>query len=109
MKIKSKHTFIMLTGIILILGFLTAKSYYEDYSLGDRNEREELLTAVVFDLAENEKILEENIKSIDVVRHSDGVYPFYYEVIIDLKDDTRITYSWVNEKKTKVMISSKSL
>lgn len=104
--IKRKYFLMMLIGIILILCFLTAKSFYENYSLGNRDEREELLVAVMFDLTKNDDILKEDIKLIDVVKHSDGLCPFNYEVIIDLKDNIRITYQWENDRKTKVMISS---
>lgn len=90
----------------MILSYTTIKSVYENYRLGDRNEREELLTAVIFDVTKNKNISEEDIKDIHVAKHYDGVYPFNYEVMLDLKNKKRITYQWENNKKNKVMITS---
>lgn len=90
----------------MILSFTTIRSVYENYKLGDRNEREELLTAVIFDVIKNQNISEEDIEDIHVAKHYDGVYPFNYEVMIDLKNKKRIIYQWENDEKNKVIITS---
>ncbi|HEX6594772.1 MAG TPA: hypothetical protein VF095_09310 [Bacillota bacterium] len=74
--------------------------------MGEREEREELLAAVIFDITEKQVVPKKDIKEIYVIKHSDGVYPFNYEVVLELKNGTRTVYQWENENKTKVMISS---
>lgn len=93
---------IIVFSVITVLSVIVIYFLYQNYSLGSRDEREEILTAVTFDLSENRGIKQEEIEEIYVIRSYAGVYPFYYQVTVDLKNDVRIWYQWADKEKTKV-------
>lgn len=93
---------IVVISLIIVLSGIVIYYYYKDYSLGSRHEREELLTAVVFDLSENKGIKQEDIEEIYIIRSYAGVYPFFYQARVNLKGDRDIWYDWIDKDKTGV-------
>lgn len=95
---------IMFLFLLIFLGF-TVYFYYQNYTLGNREDREELLIAVMFDLFEVESITEEDIEEIKIFRTDAGVYPFYYNVSVKLKNGEELSYEWANKEKSSLKTS----
>lgn len=95
---------IMFSFLLIFLGF-TVYFYYQNYTLGNREDREELLIAVMFDLFEVESITEKDIEEIKIFRTDAGVYPFYYNVSVKLKNGEELSYEWANKEKSSLKTS----
>ena len=93
--------------VILVFIFLGVGIYigYQNYKLGSREDREELLTEVVFDLVEKRSMTKEDVKEIQIFRMDAGVYPFFYNVLVTLKDGKELSYTWGNKEKSKLNVS----
>lgn len=99
-----KKWLINVFALIIFLGVIIYFSY-QNYRLGEREEREELLAAVVFDLVEIESISKEDVKEIKVFRQDAGVYPFYYNILIRLNNGKELSYEWANKEKSSLVVS----
>ncbi len=94
-------------AIIFFFLFIGTLIYfnYQNYKFGSREDREELLVAVMFDIIENRSISEEEVKEIEVFRSQAGVYPFFYNVQVTLNNGDRILYAWSNKEKSNLNIT----
>lgn len=99
-----KRWFINVFVIVILLGVIIYFNY-QNYRLGEREDREELLVAVVFDLIEIESISKEDVKEIKVFRQDAGVYPFYYNILVRLKNGEELSYEWANKEKSSLTVS----
>lgn len=99
-----KSWLLILFFFFLFIGTLIYFNY-QNYKFGSREEREELLIAVMFDVIENRSIEEEQLKDVRVFRSQAGVYPFFYHVEVDLINGDRILYTWSNKEKNKLNIT----
>lgn len=109
MKKERKYKFI--TGILSILLILasgfSAFQYFEDYSMGDRAEREELLAAAMWEISKEDSGIDRNeIQEIQVLKAKSGVYPLNYDVAVNMNSGKQILYSWKNKSKTEVWNSN---
>ncbi|MDW0110054.1 hypothetical protein [Sporosarcina aquimarina] len=91
---------------ILIISLIAMFIYfnYENYKVGEVEEREELLVATTFDLVENQNIKMEDIENIKVYRLNTGVYPFFYNIVVVLKNGKEFYYEWADKDKKKLNI-----
>lgn len=103
-KIKGKKLIYILSITFLLV--IVFYFLYQNYSLGSRDEREEILTAVIFNLTENQEVSEEEIDKIYVLRSYAGVYPYYYSVAVEFKNGKRIKYGWADKEKSHVEITT---
>jgi len=99
-----KKWLINVFALIIFLGVIIYFSY-QNYRLGEREEREEHLAAVVFDLVEIESFSKEDIKEIKVFRQDAGVYPFYYNISVKLNNGKELSYEWANKEKSSLTVS----
>jgi len=99
-----KKWLINVFAIIIFLGVIIYFNY-QNYRLGEKEEREELLAAVVFDLVEIESIYKEDVKEIKVFRQDSGVYPFYYNISVKLNNGKELSYEWANKEKSSLVVS----
>jgi len=93
---------IAIISLIVILLGIVIYYYYKDYRLGSREEREEILTATLFDLSENREMKQGEIEEIFIIRSYAGIYPFFYQVRVQLKNGQNIKYRWTDKEKTAV-------
>lgn len=109
MKKERKYKFTIGTLSVLLImavGF-SAFQYFEDYSMGERAEREELLEAVIWEISQDGSGIDRNeIKGIQVLKAKSGVYPLNYDVAVNLSDGQQILYSWKDESKAEVWHSN---
>lgn len=80
-----KKWLINVFALIIFLGVIIYFNY-QNYRLGEREDREELLVAVMFDITEIESISKEDVKEIKVFRQDAGVYPFYFNTLVRLNN-----------------------
>lgn len=99
-----KKWLISVFAMIIFLGVIISFNY-QNYQLGEREDREELLAAVVFDLVEIESISKEDVEEITVFRQDAGVYPFYYNILIRLNNGKELSYEWANKEKSSLTVS----
>lgn len=97
--------FVMPLIILILLGFILYFNY-QNYKLGSREEREDLLVAVMFDLTNNRAVTtKEDIKKIEFFRSHAGVYPYFYTFVVTLENGKEFTYSWANKEKESLHVS----
>lgn len=96
-----------LLAIVFFFLFIGTLIYfnYQNYKYGSRENREELLVAVMFDVIENRSITEEEVKDIEVFRSQAGVYPFFYNVQVTLNNGDRMLYRWSDKEKSNLSIT----
>lgn len=99
-----KKWLINVFALIIFLGVIIYFNY-QNYRLGEREEWEELLAAVVFDLVEIESISKEDVKEINVFRQDAGIYPFYYNISVKLNNGKELSYEWANKEKSSLVVS----
>ncbi|MCT6926062.1 hypothetical protein [Metasolibacillus sp.] len=84
--------FIASIGIIL---YFT----YQNYRMGNVEDREELLAAVIFDLYEVQSLTKEDVRDIEVFRSDAGIYPYFYNVLVTLENGSALSYTWGSPEK----------
>lgn len=107
MKKKDKPSVSVIVLSILLILFigLSALQYFQKYSISDVKDREKLLVAVMWEISNGEnKIFKDEIKDITVLKSKAGVYPFNYDVAINLKNGEQILYAWKDKNQTDVEI-----
>lgn len=100
-----KKLLILSLVIVLVLLGIIGYFKYKDYTIGDIDEREEILVAATYDLFHEKNIELKEIKKIQVTRLEAGVYPFFYSVTVDLNNGESYEYDWKNEKKDELDIT----
>lgn len=101
---KKSLFLVVFLSLLISLG-TTIYFYYQNYTLGDREDREELLIAVMIDLFEVESISKGDIEEIKVFRTDAGIYPFYYNISVSLKNGEELSYEWANKEKSSLRTS----
>lgn len=109
MEKERKGKFI--TGVlsVLLIGALSfsAVQIYQDYSLGDQAEREELLAAAMWEISKDFSAADKkDIKEIRVLKDKSGVAPLNYDVAVNMNSGKQILYSWKDKSKTEVWNSN---
>ena len=93
--------------VIYFVAFIGVIVYYnyQNYAWGSREEREELLVAVMFDLFEVQALTKQDVRDIEVFRSDAGVYPFFYNVLVTLNNGKELSYKWGSKEKDTFDIS----
>lgn len=102
----NKEKSIFLQILIVIVSVLLVNEYVEDYQMGDSNEREEILTAVMWEI-KNSDLKNENIKRIHVEKSSRS-FQYKYAVVIDFHDGNYLVYEWADQSKKSIKKSEHS-
>lgn len=97
-----RNLLIILSVLTVVLLAFSIYKIWEDQKMGNVQEREELLSTVMWEVATNSEILKEDIDNIKVLKSHAGVYPFNYDVAINLKDGTQLLYGWADKEKSNV-------
>lgn len=100
---RYKVYILILTACTLIFGCITIYHFYDRYRIGDIKEREILLEAVMWEITKNNSISQEEVDEIKVLRSDAGVYPYFYGVVINMKNGEQISYTWSDKSKTGVV------
>lgn len=104
---KYKFTIAILSVLLILAVGFSAIQYFEDYSMGDRADREELLEAVMWEISQQDSGVDRNeIKGIQVLKAKSGGYPLNYDVAVNLSGGQQLLYSWTDESKTEVWHSN---
>lgn len=109
MKKERKYKIItgILSGLLILASGFAAFQYFEDYSLGDRAEREELLAAAMWEISKDFSAADKkDIKEIRVLKDKSGVAPLNYDVAVNMNSGKQILYSWKDKSKTEVWNSN---
>ncbi|KGA96725.1 hypothetical protein AJ85_00970 [Alkalihalobacillus alcalophilus ATCC 27647 = CGMCC 1.3604] len=102
---KDKITIGIMSIVTILSLILSSVLYFEQVSNEAMREREELLIEVVKHLysKENTTTNVHQISQIRALKSKAGVYPFNYDVVIDMKNRDQIIFSWEDKSKTKVI------
>lgn len=102
-KDKPSITVIVLSVLLVLCIVFSAFQYFQRYSAQEVKDREKLLVAVMWEMNNTEnKISRDEIKNITVLKSKAGVYPFHYDVVINLKNGKQILYAWKDRNQTEV-------
>lgn len=89
--------------LILCLVIIIVAMYIQNERLGDREEREQLLTEVMIDLLEVRNVSSDELERVHVRRLEAAIYPFFYVVDVEMSDGTTDTYEWKSAEKEGVV------
>ncbi|WJE14011.1 hypothetical protein QRD89_00015 (plasmid) [Halobacillus sp. ACCC02827] len=98
-----KTTIMILSVLLIFMSGFSGFQFFQKYSKEEIENREELLTAVMWEITSGEdNISREDIEDITVLKAKAGVYPLNYDVAINMKNGDQILYSWKDENKSDV-------
>lgn len=100
-----KKILILLSVVVLVLICVIGYLKYKDYTIGNIDEREELLIETTYDLFQEKNIDLKDVSKIQVTRLDAGVYPFFYSVTVDLKNGESYEYGWKTKEKDELEIT----
>jgi hypothetical protein len=105
-KMDKPSVSVIILSVLLVLSIsFSALQYFQRYASKDVIDREKLLVAVMWEINNGEnKISKDEIRDITVLKSKAGVYPYYYDVAINLKNGEQILYSWKDKNQTDVEI-----
>lgn len=102
---KEKITIIVLSILLIAVAVFSIFQLSQKHTTEDVKTREELLTAVMWEITDGKTtIKKENIKEIVVLKAKSGVFPLNYDVAINMKNGDQILYSWKDESKKELLV-----